>query len=35
MIFGKEGKKLTDTLKWPGASEEGSYNTPGVTTTET
>jgi hypothetical protein len=24
MIFGKEGKKLTDTLKWPGALEEGS-----------
>jgi hypothetical protein len=22
IIFGKEGKKLTDTLKWPGASEE-------------
>jgi hypothetical protein len=28
MIFGKEGKKLTDTLKWPGASEEDS--TPGT-----
>jgi hypothetical protein len=28
MIFGKEGKKLTDTLKWPGASEEDS--TPGM-----
>jgi hypothetical protein len=24
MIFGKEGKKLTNTLKWPGASEEDS-----------
>jgi hypothetical protein len=24
MIFGKEGKKLTDTLRWPGASEEDS-----------
>jgi hypothetical protein len=24
MIFGKEGKKPTDTLKWPGASE-GDY----------
>jgi hypothetical protein len=24
MIFGKEGKKLTDTLKWPGASKEDS-----------
>jgi hypothetical protein len=22
MIFGKEGKKPTDTLRWPGASEE-------------
>jgi hypothetical protein len=28
MIFDKEGKKLTDTLKWPGASEE-DY-TPGM-----
>jgi hypothetical protein len=28
MIFGKEGKKLTDTLKWQGASEEDS--TPGM-----
>jgi hypothetical protein len=28
MIFGKEAKKLTDTLKWPGASEEDS--TPGM-----
>jgi hypothetical protein len=28
MIFGKEGKKLTDTLKWPGASKEDS--TPGM-----
>jgi hypothetical protein len=28
MIFGKEGKKLIDTLKWLGASEEGS--TPGM-----
>jgi hypothetical protein len=28
MIFGKEGKKLTDTLKWLGASEEDS--TPGM-----
>jgi hypothetical protein len=24
MIFGKEGKKTTDTLKWPGASEGDS-----------
>jgi hypothetical protein len=24
MIFGKDGKKLTDTLKWPEASEEDS-----------
>jgi hypothetical protein len=24
MIFGKEGKKPTDTLKWPGASEGDS-----------
>jgi hypothetical protein len=24
MIFGKEGKKLTDTLRWTGASEEDS-----------
>jgi hypothetical protein len=24
MIFAKEGKKLTDTLRWPGASEEDS-----------
>jgi hypothetical protein len=24
MIFGKEGKKFTDTLRWPGASEEDS-----------
>jgi hypothetical protein len=24
MIFGKEGKKLIDNLKWPGASEEDS-----------
>jgi hypothetical protein len=24
MIFGKEGKKLTNTLRWPGASEEDS-----------
>jgi hypothetical protein len=24
MISGKEGKKLTDTLRWPGASEEDS-----------
>jgi hypothetical protein len=24
MIFGKEGKKLIDILKWPGASEEDS-----------
>jgi hypothetical protein len=31
MVFGKEGKKLTDTLRWPGASEEDSTcNTPGV-----
>jgi hypothetical protein len=28
MIFGKEGKKLTDTLKWSGASEEDF--TPGM-----
>jgi hypothetical protein len=28
MIFGKEEKKLTNTLKWPGASEEDS--TPGM-----
>jgi hypothetical protein len=28
MIFGKEGKKPTDTLKWLGASEEDS--TPGM-----
>ena len=28
MIFGKEGKKLTDILKWLGASEEDS--TPGM-----
>jgi hypothetical protein len=28
MIFGKEGKKLIDTLKWLGASEEDS--TPGM-----
>jgi hypothetical protein len=28
MIFAKEGKKLTDTLKWLGASEEDS--TPGM-----
>jgi hypothetical protein len=28
MIFSKEGKNLTDTLKWPEASEEGS--TPGM-----
>jgi hypothetical protein len=28
MIFDKEGKKLRDTLKWPGASEEDS--TPGM-----
>jgi hypothetical protein len=28
MIFAKEGKKLTDTLKWLGASEEDS--TPGI-----
>jgi hypothetical protein len=28
MIFGKKGKKLTDTLKWPGASEKDS--TPGM-----
>jgi hypothetical protein len=28
IIFGKEGKKFTDTLKWPGASEEDS--TPGM-----
>jgi hypothetical protein len=28
MIFGKEGKKLTDTLKWLGAPEEDS--TPGM-----
>jgi hypothetical protein len=28
MISGKEGKKLTDTLRWPGASEEDS--TPGM-----
>jgi hypothetical protein len=28
MIFGKEGKKLTNTLKWPGASKEDS--TPGM-----
>jgi hypothetical protein len=28
MIFGKEGKKLTDTLKWQGASEGDS--TPGM-----
>jgi hypothetical protein len=28
MIFGKEGKKPTDTLKWLGASEGGS--TPGM-----
>jgi hypothetical protein len=24
MIFGKEGKKLANTLKWPGASEDDS-----------
>jgi hypothetical protein len=24
MIFGKEGKKPSDTLSWPGASEEDS-----------
>jgi hypothetical protein len=24
MTFGKEGKKLIDTLRWPGASEEDS-----------
>jgi hypothetical protein len=28
MIFGEEGKKLTDTLKWPGASEGDC--TPGM-----
>jgi hypothetical protein len=28
MISGKEGKKLTGTLRWPGASEEDS--TPGM-----
>jgi hypothetical protein len=28
MISGKEWKKLTDTLRWPGASEEDS--TPGM-----
>jgi hypothetical protein len=28
MIFAKEGKKLTNTLKWLGASEEDS--TPGM-----
>jgi hypothetical protein len=28
MIFGKEGKKPTNTLKWPGASE--GYSTPGM-----
>jgi hypothetical protein len=28
MISGIEGKKLTDTLRWPGASEE--YSTPGM-----
>jgi hypothetical protein len=28
MIFGKEGKKLIDTFKWPGALEEDS--TPGM-----
>jgi hypothetical protein len=28
MISGKEGKKLIDTLRWPGASEEDS--TPGM-----
>jgi hypothetical protein len=28
MIFGKEGKNHTDTLKWPGASEVDS--TPGM-----
>jgi hypothetical protein len=28
MISSKEGKKLTDTLRWPGASEEDS--TPGM-----
>jgi hypothetical protein len=28
MISGKEGKRLTDTLRWPGASEEDS--TPGM-----
>jgi hypothetical protein len=28
MIFGKEGKKPTNTLKWPGASEGDS--TPGM-----
>jgi hypothetical protein len=28
MISGKEGKKLTDTLRWLGASEEDS--TPGM-----
>jgi hypothetical protein len=28
MISGKEGKKLTDTLRWPGASEKDS--TPGM-----
>ena len=28
MIFGKEGKKLIDTLRWPGASEEDS--SPGM-----
>jgi hypothetical protein len=28
MIFGKDGKKLTNTLKWPGVSEEDS--TPGM-----
>ena len=28
MSFGKEGKKPTDTLRWPGASEVGP--TPGM-----
>jgi hypothetical protein len=28
MIFGKEGKKHTDTMRWPGASKEDS--TPGM-----
>jgi hypothetical protein len=28
MLSGKEGKKFTDTLRWPGASEEDS--TPGM-----